>query len=79
MYLSKHWATKPGHKVTITPVVDYSAMFRNKVDAAKMRDAYDSLGLGMFDNDPYYGVEDYEEDYYGDDYGEDDYGYLEYL
>lgn len=57
-YLSKHWATKPGHKVTVTPVVDYSATFRHKVNAAKTRDAYDSLGLGMFDDDPYYGGED---------------------
>ena len=75
-YLSKHWATKPGHQVTVTPVVDYSATFRHKVDAADARDAYDYLGLGMFDNDSY-SEEGFGEDYYED--GEDYYGYLEYL
>lgn len=57
LYLSEHWATKPGHAVTVTPVVEYSRAFRIKVDAAeravdraKTRNAFDYFGFGIYDD-----------------------------
>ena len=56
-FLSDHWATKPGHAVTVTPVVEYSRAFRMKVNAAeneanraKTRNAFDYFGFGIYDD-----------------------------
>lgn len=56
-FLSAHWATTPGYAVTVTPVVEYSRAFRNKVNAAenevnraKTRNAFDYFGFGIYDD-----------------------------